>query len=525
MASGKLAGVANPTSNTILYQSGGYYTTSSVLTIANTTGSAVTADVALRDFDQALTMDAGTYKFHEGNVFSGYYVTLDQTIGRTSVTPGTTLHDATAEKTFKFHDTVPAGTQTVNVKAVALTPITFEAATLNFQAGDTLTNGTASGYVYDVRNDDDDTTTPANERVLWVGDITGGTFADGDTITGSVSSASGTISAGGVGTAINKFTYQDPNHATSTVYQVFQINNLLTMFTDRTYRFDLSDSSLTGLDFKLSTTANGEFGPDNDFTATADNGTEFTTGVTTSGTIGSAGAYLEINMDTAGLAAGSLLFAYEGTTGTAANSQYGQILPNITGNGAFAISNQFTYNSIYVYDVTGGDLAINETFTAGTTTYTITAVNTGPYGYIRRWVPAGPTLHVIQGLNSDAVANGDTFLDSPNEVGGQRTMATASTAGSVTDIPAGSMVMSGYSIAANSMEKVSSLVVGHGDSLVVNGGATGLNFVLSGFTDSTTDWAPTNYKFSDLAGAGAGGGAPGGAGGDAGDGGAGGGAP
>ena len=100
MASGKLAGVANPTSNTILYQSGGYYTTSSVLTIANTTGSAVTADVALRDFDQALTMDAGTYKFHEGNVFSGYSITLDQTIGRDSVTPGTTLSDATAEKTF-----------------------------------------------------------------------------------------------------------------------------------------------------------------------------------------------------------------------------------------------------------------------------------------------------------------------------------------------------------------------------------------------------------------------------------------
>lgn len=522
MASGKLAGVANPTSNTILYQSGGYYTTSSVLTIANTTGSAVTADVALRDFDQALTMDAGTYKFHEGNVFSAYSITLDQTIGRDSVTPGTTLSDATAEKTFKFHDTVPAGTQTINVKAVALTPITFEAATLNFQAGDTVTNGTASGVVYDVRNDDDTTTAGTIESVMYVGDITGGTFAEGDTISGSLSSASATIAAGGIGTALNKFVFQEPNHPTSTVYQVFQVDNLLSLFTDRIYRFDLSDSSLTGLSFKLSETANGEWGQDNDFTQTTDNGTEFTTGVTYNGTVGSAGAYLEINMDTAGLAAGSLLYPYEGTTGTAANSEYGQLLPNISGNGAFAVSNQFTYNAIYVYDVTGGDLAINETFTAGTTTYTITAVSTGPYGYVRRWVPAGPTLHVIQGLNSAAVANGDAFLDTPNEVGGQRTMATASTAGSITDIPAGSMVMSGYSIAANSMEKVSSLVVGHGDSLVVNGGATGLNFVLTGFTDSTTDWAPTNYTFSDLAGAGGGGGTPGGAGGDAGDGGAGG---
>ena len=515
MASGKLAGVANPTSNTILYQSGGYYTTSSVLTIANTTGSAVTADVALRDFDQALTMDAGTYKFHEGNVFSGYAITLDQTIGRDTLTPGTALTDATAEKEFHYHDVVPAGTQTINVKAVAVTPITFEAATLNFQAGDTVTNGTASGYIYEVRNDDDTTTAGINESVMYVGDITGGTFADGDTISGSVSSASATISASGIGTATNKFAFQNPS-GTDTDYQLYQVDNTLSLFTDRIYRFDLSDSSLTGLVPKFSTTVNGEW------TTTPNAGVEFTTGVTSSGTVGSANAYIEINMETSGLAAASQLFMYEATTGTAANESYGSTLPNITGTGGFSVSNQFTYNAIYVYDITGGDLAINETFTAGTTTYTITAVTTGPYGYVRRWVPAGPTLHVIQGKNSAAVANGDTFLDSPNEVGGQRTMATASTAGSITDIPAGSMVMSGYSIAANSMEKVSSLVVGHGDSLVVNGGATGLNFVLSGFTDSTTDWAPVNYKFTNLAGGGAGGAAPGDAGGDAGDGGAGG---
>ena len=60
MTAGKLAGVANPTTNTILYQSGGYQTASTVLHICNRTAGALTADVALRDYDQSLTLDAST---------------------------------------------------------------------------------------------------------------------------------------------------------------------------------------------------------------------------------------------------------------------------------------------------------------------------------------------------------------------------------------------------------------------------------------------------------------------------------
>ena len=42
---------------------------------------------------------------------------------------------------------------------------------------------------------------------------------------------------------------------------------------------------------KLSDTVNGEFGPDGD--GTSDDGTEYTTGKTTNGTAGSAGAYVQ----------------------------------------------------------------------------------------------------------------------------------------------------------------------------------------------------------------------------------------
>ena len=52
----------------------------------------------------------------------------------------------------------------------------------------------------------------------------------------------------------------------------------------RLYRFDLSDSSLSSHPFKFSVTSNGTHG----------GGAEYTTGVTTYGSAGSTGAYVEI---------------------------------------------------------------------------------------------------------------------------------------------------------------------------------------------------------------------------------------
>ena len=94
----------------------------------------------------------------------------------------------------------------------------------------------------------------------------------------------------------------------------------LTVFADRAYRFDISDSSMSGTAFALSDVVNGIHGPGGDGTSA---GTEYTTGKTTNGTAGSSGAYIQYDF-TQDAALVSQLYFYENSgAGTSPANTFG----------------------------------------------------------------------------------------------------------------------------------------------------------------------------------------------------------
>jgi len=111
-----------------------------------------------------------------------------------------------------------------------------------------------------------DTATIAESNVLGVGKA----IPESGTVTYTVTVASATNSYG----SGNK-------------YHIDGVNSpALTLDVGKTYKFDLSDSSVSGHPFRFSETANGSHG----------GGSAYTTNVTVSGTPGSSGAYVEIQV-------------------------------------------------------------------------------------------------------------------------------------------------------------------------------------------------------------------------------------
>ena len=104
MARQGLLGQAKPagTTNTLLYAAPIDSSASTVLTVA-ADGGADTYDVALKDYDQRLTLDASTYKLHEGDVVTGYRFNLGTNIPAASaLTAGQALTSADGEKKAVF---------------------------------------------------------------------------------------------------------------------------------------------------------------------------------------------------------------------------------------------------------------------------------------------------------------------------------------------------------------------------------------------------------------------------------------
>jgi plastocyanin len=239
-------------------------------------------------------------------------------------------------------------------------------------------------------------------------------------------------------------------------------NTPLTLNANRIYRFTQVDASNTGQPLRFSDSQSGT--------------PLYTTGVTTSGTPGSAGAYSQIDLTAS---APNQIFTL--STGTGGVS-YGL---------AFTIDTDPRFTSIYVYDIQPGAPVITETFNSGTTatvTQTINTITSGAYGYVRSF--SGTSLKVSLGVNSPSFIATNTFLDTPL---GTLTTRTTATVSSVTEVQNNDYVVYDKSLGANTTDKHTGIVVGSGDNILVYSSAATISYVVNGFEDVTNDWTTVHY--------------------------------
>jgi hypothetical protein len=473
MAKQGLLAQLKPSANTdtVLYSVPINRTASTVLTIANDgTGSAY--DVALKNYDQKFTLDAATYKLHEGDLITSSVVEVGTPIpGIGSLTVGDTITTTDQEKTFKFESFYTPPFTEIFVKVFAIRAVPIESVTGTFAAGDSISKGTSP-------NDTTAVVYAVDATLLYIGPSTlngtGTEFAAGDSI-GTAGGAAATISASPAITAANnEFAF-----STTTAGGVYNIykggGNFLNLFDDRTYRFNVADATMSGRDFHLSETVNGEYGPDGDAATTADNGTEYTTGKTTNGTAGSGGAYVQYAFGDSTTPVA--LFFYDGGTGTASNANYGGA------DRLLNFSTVYTYPGVYVFDKVGTIVNNTDTFLLDGVTYTITSQTAGAYGYVRDYT--GSVLTFIKGLNSGDFGT-DTFRDVPKLNSASRTTATINSV----DVASAAVEVSNYLVDGdatgnNEVDKITSLVVGPGETLVVKSTTANNIFSLVGFEDAS----------------------------------------
>lgn len=467
--------------DTVLYSAPVDTSASAVLKIAND-GVSSAYSVALREYDQNLVLNASNYLLHKGDVITSYRVAIDTAVPIGSFVPGTKFTSTSGESSMKFESFYVPPLTSIYVKTTSIRVISLElvdTATGEFNVGDTISKGTApdntDAVIYDV-NGDFITIGPSTINGL------GTEFTDGDAVVSS-STASGTIAAGGISAAESKFIFSE-----TTAGGTYS-RTITDLFTDRVYRFDVSDASMTGLLFALSETENGEWGPDGlaptDPNDALDGGVEYTIGKTVNGTAGSGGAYVQYDL-AANTSPPTTLYWYETDLTTAANASYGG------GTDSFNTSAEVTYTEFYAYDLDGTWTNNVDSFEDNFITYTVEGQTPGPYGVVADYT--GTALKVILGVGSAEFAGTDTFFDVPaSNTADRSTVTVSSVTTAKSAIAADTYVVDGVTNQANNTDTVTSLVVGPGQRVHVNSVTANNVFSLIGFEDASSEYTTRVY--------------------------------
>jgi hypothetical protein len=269
---------------------------------------------------------------------------------------------------------------------------------------------------------------------------------------------------------------------------------------------------------------------------------DYTVGVTVAGTAGSSGAFTDITIS--GTTSTNLQF-YAGVGG--AMDGYGFAALGIT------IEANPIYEKVYIYDV-DGTITAGQSFATSTGTQDVEFVYSGPYGYVHDFT--GTSLKVSLGLNSPIfqqfsttctgtsgsktitvtsasnlipgmsvsgtnIASGATiiditgtqvtldlantgavsstgtfkykFYDSPRQAGANRSNAIVVSSSSLTDVNAEDYIAYDATALKSETTKLTGVLVGPGQSLVVRSSSADLGFMLNGFEDATSDFTLNSY--------------------------------
>lgn len=141
MTAGKLAS-SKPaaTTNTLLYSCPINAAASAVLNVCNQSSSATSYRVALKDYDQILTVTAAQ-NFTRGNPLSSYKLAVSPGVKLSEFSPGSNVTSADGKKTAKLLDAViPTSTISIGTKVVSLGDVLISSATGTFALGDSVSN-------------------------------------------------------------------------------------------------------------------------------------------------------------------------------------------------------------------------------------------------------------------------------------------------------------------------------------------------------------------------------------------------
>lgn len=150
MTAGKLAS-SKPaaTTNTLLYSCPINAAASAVLNVCNQSSSATSYRVALKEYDQILTVTAGQ-NFYKGNPLSSYKLAVSPGIKLSEFNPGNSISSVDGKKKAKLLDAViPTSTISIGTKIVSLGTVSISSPTGTFTLGDTVSNTSGvSGTLY-----------------------------------------------------------------------------------------------------------------------------------------------------------------------------------------------------------------------------------------------------------------------------------------------------------------------------------------------------------------------------------------